>query len=78
VILNLALWFAIHTVFRATVAVNADGFSFDAPVLSSVDLASLALALAAAVAIFRLKIGMIWTLAGSCAAGVALYLAGAI
>jgi len=78
VVLNLAIWFAIHTIFRATVSVNAHGLSFDAPVLTSVDVASLALALAAAVAIFRFKLGIIWTLAGSCAAGVGLFLAGAI
>ena len=78
VILNLAIWFAIHTIFRNVVAVNGYGLNFDAPVLSSVDVASLALALAAAVAIFRFKAGMIPTLAGSCAAGVGLYLAGAL
>ena len=47
VILNLAIWFAIHTVFRATVVVGEYGLSFDAPVLSSVDLWSLALSVAA-------------------------------
>jgi chromate transporter len=78
VVMNLAIWFAIHTIFRKTVAVNAFGLSFDAPVVSSVDVASLALALAAAVAIFRFKVGMIPTLAGCCAAGMALFLAGAI
>jgi chromate transporter len=78
VVLNLAIWFAIHTIFRKTVAVNAFGLSFDAPVVSSVDVASLALALTAAVAIFRFKVGMIPTLAGCSAAGMALFLAGAI
>ena len=32
VILNLAVWFAIHTVFRQTMPVRAFPFSFDAPV----------------------------------------------
>jgi chromate transporter len=36
------------------------------------------LAAAAATAIFRLNIGMLWVLAGSCAAGVALRLTGII
>jgi chromate transporter len=36
------------------------------------------LALGAALAIFRFKVGMLPTLAVSCAAGVVLYLAGAI
>ena len=37
VILNLAIWFAIHTVFRQTVHVQAFPLSFDAPVLTSVE-----------------------------------------
>ena len=78
VILNLAIWFAIHTVFRQTVPVRAFPLSFDAPVLTSVDGWALALSVAAAVAIFRFKVGMIPTLAACCAAGVFLYLAGAI
>jgi chromate transporter len=78
VVLNLATWFAIHSVFRATVSVRAFPLSFDAPVFSSVDPWALALSLAAAIAIFRFKIGMIPTLAACCAAGILLYLAGAI
>ena len=39
---------------------------------------ALALSIAAAVAIFRFKVGMIPTLAACCAAGVVLYLAGAL
>jgi chromate transporter len=52
--------------------------SFDAPVLASVDIWALALSVAAALAIFRFKVGMIPMLAASCAAGIALYLTGAI
>ncbi len=78
VILNLATWFGVHAVFRKTVAVNGYGLSFDAPVLSSVDFWSLALSLAAASAIFQFRIGMLQTLAGSCLAGMALFLVGAI
>ena len=78
VILNLAIWFAIHTVFRQTVPVRAFPLSFDAPVLTSVDGWALALSVAAAVAIFRFKVGMIQTLAACCAAGVILHLVGAI
>ena len=78
VILNLAIWFAIHTVFRATVPVRAFPFAFDAPVLASVDGWALALSIAAAIAIFRFKVGMIQTLAACCAAGIVLHLAGAL
>ena len=78
VILNLAIWFAIHTVFRQTIPVRAFPLAFDAPNLMSVDGWALALSIAAAVAIFRFKVGMIQTLAACCAAGVVLHLAGAL
>jgi chromate transporter len=73
VILNLAIWFAVHTVFRETTPVRAYGLAFDAPVPASADLWALALSVAAILAIFRFKTGMIWTLAGACAAGMVLF-----
>jgi chromate transporter len=76
VILNLAIWFAIHTVFRETVPIRAFPLSFDAPNLLTVDPWALALSVAAAVAIFRFKVGMIPTLAASCIAGIVFYLLG--
>jgi chromate transporter len=78
VILNLSIWFALHTVFRETVPVRSSGLWFDRPVLSSVDFPALLLALAAATAVFRFNAGMLPVLAGSCAAGVLLRLAGLI
>ncbi|KJC35852.1 chromate transporter [Bradyrhizobium sp. LTSP885] len=78
VILNLSIWFALHTLFRQTFPVHGFGLSFDAPVLSSVDLPALALSLAAAIAIFRFKVGMLIVLAASCIAGVLMRLAGVI
>jgi chromate transporter len=77
VILNLAIWFAVHSIFRATVPVRIFPLSFDAPVVSSVDPWALTLSVAAGIAIFRFKAGMIPVLAGCCAAGVILFLAGA-
>jgi chromate transporter len=76
VVLNLAIWFAIHTMFRETIPVRAFPLAFDAPRLASVDWLALALSLAAVIAIFRFKIGMIPTLAASCGAGIALFLLG--
>ena len=70
VVLNLALWFAIHTIFRETWPVRRFGLAFDAPVLTSVDMAALLLSIAAVIAIFRFKLGMIPTLAACSAAGV--------
>jgi chromate transporter len=78
VILNLAIWFAIHTVFREIRPIRGLGFAFDAPVLSSVDAWALALSVAAGLAIFHFKVGMIPTLAGTSLAGVTLYGVGAI
>jgi chromate transporter len=77
VILNLALWFAIHAIFRVSTRISGFGMSFDAPVLSSVDPWALALALAAALAIFRFKAGTLETLAACCCAGIALHWLGA-
>src|SRR5919197_3957757 len=57
VVLNLAIWFAIHTVFRATVPVRAFPFAFDAPRWSSVNPWALGLSIAAVIAIFGFKIG---------------------
>ena len=78
VILNLSIWFALHTVFRETSPVRSFGLSFDMPVLSSVDIPALILAIAAATAVFRFNMGMLTVLAGSCAAGVVLRLLGVI
>ena len=76
VILNLSIWFSLHTLFRQTTPFRSLGLSFDLPVWSSLDIAAFVLAAAAATAIFRFNIGMLWVLAGSCAAGVALRFAG--
>ncbi|MGY4427539.1 hypothetical protein ACVWWO_000016 [Bradyrhizobium sp. F1.13.1] len=76
VILNLSIWFALHTLFRQTFPGHGFGLSFDAPVLTSIDVPALLLSLAAATAIFRFNIGMLVVLAASCVTGVLLRLAG--
>jgi chromate transporter len=78
VILNLSIWFALHTVFRETIAVRSFALSFDMPVFSRVDVAALVLAIAAATAVFRFNLGMLTVLGGSCVAGVLLRLVGMI
>ena len=78
VILNLAIWFALHTMFRETAPVRSYGLAFERPVLASADPWALALCLAAIVAIFRFKAGMIPTLLACSAAGIILHLAGAL
>ena len=78
VILNLSIWFALHVLFRQTFPVSGLGLSFDAPVLASIEVPALILSIAAAIAIFRFKIGMLIVLAASCTAGILLRLAGII
>ena len=78
VVLNLAVWFAVHALFKATVPVRAYGLKFDAPVITTLDPWAFALSVIAAFLIFRTKVGMIPTL-GICAAGaILLHLAGAV
>ncbi len=78
VILNLAIWFALHAVFRQVTPVRAYGLSFDMPIIGSVDPWALALSLAAVVAILRFRVGMIPTLIACTAAGIALHLVGLV
>jgi chromate transporter len=78
VILNLAIWFALHTWFRETVPFRGYGFAFDVPALSSINPWAVGLSAAALIAIFRLKAGMIQTLAACSAAGIFLYLTGVV
>ncbi len=64
VILNLAVWFALHVLFRELYEGAGFGMTVDVPVSSSVNLDSLILTVAAMVAVFRFKIGMLTVLAG--------------
>jgi chromate transporter len=77
VVLNLAVWFALHTLFREVRAVGAGPLSFDLPVAGSIDLAACVLAAAALVAMFRFRLGAPVVLAGSAAAGMAWWAVGA-
>lgn len=78
VILNLAIWFAIHTVFREVHPLHTGPLMLDVPVLASVNLWALLLSAAAILAMFRFRAGMIPTLLASSAAGVGLHLMGAL
>jgi chromate transporter len=76
VILNLAVWFSLHVLFARVDEVDAGPFHLLVPGWRTLDVASLLIALGAAFALFRLKWGMIPTLAASVAAGIAVRLAG--
>ncbi|TAJ83613.1 chromate efflux transporter [Reyranella sp.] len=70
VILNLAVWFGLQVLFGELRPVSLLGATFDLPVLTSANLPALALAACCAIAIFRLKFGMIPILLASSIAGI--------
>jgi len=78
VIANLALWFALHVMFREVGVVGGAGWSIDVPALASINVASAALFAAAAWAIFYAKRPILQVLAASALAGVVLYFAGLV
>jgi chromate transporter len=78
VILNLAIWFALHTWFHEVRQVQGFGFSFDVPIPGSLDAWAILLSIGAMIAIFRFKVGMIPTLLACSVVGFLLHLAGAI
>ncbi|HEU4826440.1 MAG TPA: chromate efflux transporter [Dongiaceae bacterium] len=76
VILNLAIWFALHVLFREVQTTSVGGIPIDVPVLGSINAPSLILTIGAMLAVFRFKIGMIPVLAACSAAGLLFYLVG--
>jgi chromate transporter len=76
VILNLAIWFAMHSLFGEVREVSGRGFRFDMPVPASLDWSALLLTLAALIAVFRFKAGTLKVLAACAAAGLLLGLVG--
>ena len=75
VIPNLAVWFGVQVAFRQTLPWRGRGLALDAPVPASLDPFATALAVAAALALFRFRAGIIPTLFGCSVAGVLLQLA---
>lgn len=73
VILNLAIWFALHVLFRDVREVRLPGMSLEVPNLASANFPSLLLTLAAALAVFRFKLGVIPVLLACAAIGVLFY-----
>jgi chromate transporter len=70
VILNLAVWFGLHTLFSEVATWSVGKFSLDVPVLSSLVLPSLVLTVTAGVAIFRFSASVIATLLACAVAGM--------
>lgn len=76
VILNLAVWFALHSLFARVAKVPFANGTLDVPVLASLNPAALLLTIGAVIAMFRFKVGVLPVLGASAAAGVALRLSG--
>ena len=74
VILNLAVFFALHVLFRRLADLRLGPLHIPAPDFASLDIAALALAAGASVALLNLKFGMLRTLAAAAAVGAALKL----
>ena len=72
VILNLALWFAIHYLFRAVGEADYGPVRLDLPLWRSLDPAALLLSSAALVAMLRFKIGMVPVILSCALAGLLL------
>ena len=73
-ILNLAVWSSLHTLFGTVEEVRRFGVRIFVPDLGTLDPVSAVIAAGAFPAVFRLKLGMIRVLAGSVAAGAAWHL----
>lgn len=76
VILNLAIWFAIHVIWREVQRIEAGPLSVELPVLGSIDWMAAGLSVFALVAVFRLKLGMTLVLTGAAVLGITFHAAG--
>ena len=76
IILNLAVWFAIHTLFTRQIGVEVGALALRMPDPASFDWKAAAIALASFVALFGLRIGMFATLGAAALLGSALYAIG--
>lgn len=74
VILNLAVWFALQTLFSTVNELYVGPARFFIPDWLTLDVAALLIAVAAFIALFRYKLSMLKTLAGSAFLGIIIYL----
>lgn len=76
VVLNLAVWFALHALFGTVRVYDRFGLHLSVPEFGTLDLRALLIAIAASIALLRFKAPMIPTLAISGAIGVLLIFLG--
>jgi chromate transporter len=74
VILNLAVWFSLHTLFGTVEEARHFGIRLYRPDLGTLDPVSAVIAVGAFISVFRFKLGMLHTLIGSVAVGAIWYL----
>ncbi len=75
VILNLAVWFALYTLFAEVTVSSFGPLKLEVPTLASVNVASLVLTLAAIAALFYFRLGVVTVLTGAALAGIVYYVA---
>ena len=76
VVLNLAVWFAVHVLFTQVETVTRFALHLELPVWSSLDPAAALLVTGTLLAVFRLKLGIVTVLGGAAGTGVVLHLVG--
>jgi chromate transporter len=74
VVLNLAVWFALHTVFGSLRDIYVFGGHLQIPVWSTINIPTLIIAIFAMLAIFRFKLGVIQTIGCSAVLGILCHL----
>lgn len=74
VVLNLSIWFSLHTLFETVTESHVYGARLLIPEWTTVDIAAAIIAAAAFIAMFRFKVGMIPTLDVSAALGLIWFL----
>ncbi len=73
VVLNLAVWFSLHTLFGELRSLEFGAAELPIPVPTTVDWRAALIAMGAMVAMFRYKAGMIATLGGAALVGVIMH-----
>ncbi|MEH6548000.1 MAG: chromate efflux transporter [Sneathiella sp.] len=76
VILNLALWFALHVVFRTVGVFDGMGMHVSMPVFTSIDPYAVLLSVAAIIALFRFNMNVVLLLVFAALAGLGLFATG--
>ncbi len=69
VVLNLGVWFAVHTLFADVTDRSFGWMTLPVPEPSSFSPVVALIAIAAAIALFRFRVSLLWVLAGGAALG---------